>query len=130
VSSLIIILAMFVLLWVLMIRPQRSRQKQQQQLLASIERGDEVLTHGGLFGIVSDFDEDENLIVEIAQGVQVRMDRRAVATVVKPEEDEEAEAEEVEVEDEPHGVDAAGDHEDAAAEGSESVKNEQESVRA
>jgi len=125
VSSLIIILAMFVLLWMLMIRPQRSRQKQQQQLLASIERGDEVLTHGGLFGIVRDFDEDDNLIVEIAEGVQVRMDRRAVATVVKPE-DEEA----LEVEDEADGVDVAAVREDAAAEVSDTVKNEEESVRA
>ena len=87
-ASLILLLAMFVLLWVLLIRPQRQRQVKQQQLLSSVEPGDEILTVGGLYGIVRDIDEEDDLIVEIADGIQVRIARRAVGGVVKPEEDE------------------------------------------
>jgi len=78
---------MFALLWVLLIRPQRRKQMEQQQLLASIEPGDEVLTVGGIYGIVTEIDEDDDLIVEIAEGIRVRVARRAAAGVVKPEEE-------------------------------------------
>jgi preprotein translocase subunit YajC len=91
VASLIIIVAMFVLLWILLIRPQRTRQQKQQQMLSSIDVGDEILTVGGLYGIVQDIDEEEDLVVEIAEGIQVRIARRAVGTVVKPDEDEDDE---------------------------------------
>ena len=97
-ASLILLLAMFVLLWVLLIRPQRQRQLKQQQLLSSVEPGDEVLTVGGLYGIVRDVDEEDDLIVEIAEGIQVRIARRAVGGVVKPEEDDETDETEPEVE--------------------------------
>ena len=88
-ASLILLLAMFVLLWVLLIRPQRQKQQKQQQLLSSVEPGDEVLTVGGLYGIVRDIDEEDDLIVEIAEGIQVRIARRAVGGVVKPDEEDE-----------------------------------------
>ncbi|HEY7732964.1 MAG TPA: preprotein translocase subunit YajC [Gaiellaceae bacterium] len=120
-GSLIIIIAMFVLLWVLLIRPQRNRQRQAQQMLDHIDVGDEILTHGGIYGIVQEFDENDDLIVEIAEGINVRMARRSVASVVKPDEDEDEE-----------GV--VEDDEDAAEtsldEGVETVKNEVETVRA
>jgi preprotein translocase subunit YajC len=90
-ATLILLAAMFVLLWVLLIRPQRQRQQKQQQLLSSVEPGDEVLTVGGLYGIVRGIDEEDDLIVEIAEGIQVRIARRAVGGVVKPEEEEDAE---------------------------------------
>lgn len=86
-GSLIILVAMFALLWVLLIRPQRKRQQEQQSMLSSVEVGDEVLTVGGLYGIVREIDEDDDLIVEIAEGIQVRIARRAVGGVVKPEEE-------------------------------------------
>jgi preprotein translocase subunit YajC len=79
---------MLVLLWALLIRPQRNRQRQQQTLLSSVEPGDEILTVGGLYGIVQEIDEEDDLIVEIAEGVHVRVARRAVGGVVKPDEDE------------------------------------------
>lgn len=88
-AQLILLLAMLVLLWALLIRPQRNRQRQQQQLLSSVEPGDEILTVGGLYGIVQEIDEEDDLIVEIADGVHVRVARRAVGGVVKPDEEEE-----------------------------------------
>lgn len=85
-GSLIILLGLFAVLYLVMIRPQRARQQRQQQLLNSVEPGDEVLTVGGLYGIVQSIDEEGDLIVEIADGIHVRLARRSVATVVKPDE--------------------------------------------
>ena len=97
-GSLIILVAMFALLWVLLIRPQRARQQKQQSLIAAVEAGDEILTVGGLYGIVQEIDEEDDLIVEVAEGIHVRIARRAVASVVKPDEmagdDEDIEADE------------------------------------
>ena len=64
----------------LLIRPQRSRQRAQQALLASLEVGDEVMTTGGIFGTIVEIDEDEGVLtVEIAPGTRVRMVRTGIA---------------------------------------------------
>jgi preprotein translocase subunit YajC len=136
VASLIIIVAMFALLWLLLIRPQRARQQQQKQLLESVAVGDEILTVGGIYGIVEEVEDDEDLVVQVAEGVNVRVARRAVATVVKPDEDEELEEEE----DSADVVDADGDRvqdeSDVAdgdttgdTNGEATVKAEEDSVR-
>ena len=124
-ATLILLAAMFVLLWVLLIRPQRRRQQEQQHLLASVEPGDEVLTVGGLYGIVREIDEEDDLIVEIAEGIQVRIARRAVGGVVKPEEDDEDQPEEAggAPDGEVEGV-LAAEHEDGVAVSEEFVKEE------
>jgi preprotein translocase subunit YajC len=90
-GQLIVIIALFALLWLLLIRPQRKRQLEQQQLHASLEVGDEVLTVGGLYGHVREVLDDDDLLVEIAPGVNVRIARRSIAGVVE-EEDEESSA--------------------------------------
>ena len=87
-GGLFIIIAGFALVWVLFLRPQQARQKAARQKSDTIAPGDEVLTVGGIYGIVQELDEEGDLIVEIAEGIHVRVARRAVATVVKPEEDD------------------------------------------
>jgi preprotein translocase subunit YajC len=82
-GSLLILIALFGVLWLVMIRPQRARQQRQQQLIESVAPGDEVLTVGGLYGIVQEIDEEGDLVVEIADGIHVRLARRSVATVVE-----------------------------------------------
>ncbi len=99
-GGLIFLLLMFVVLYLVMIRPQRARQQRQQQLLRTVEPGDEVLTVGGLYGIVQEIDEDDDLVVEISEGVSVRLARRAIATVHKLEADTDEEAVDGEVVDE------------------------------
>ena len=121
-GTLILLAAMFALLWVLLIRPQRRKQMQQQQLLSGIEPGDEVLTVGGIYGIVHEIDEEDDLIVEIAEGIRVRVARRAVAGVVKPEDEHDDEAEEADED----GAEATkeADHEDGVVDSEEIVKTE------
>ena len=86
-GQLIIIVAMFVLLWLLLIRPQRRRQVAQRELIASIQVGDEILTAGGLYGHVRALGDEDDLVVEIAPGTEVRVARRAVAGIVPPEDE-------------------------------------------
>lgn len=81
------IVALFALLWLLVLRPQRTRQAQQLQMQDTLHVGDEVITAGGVHGHVRQLD-DEVLGVEIAPGVEVRLDRRAVAAIVPKEVDE------------------------------------------
>jgi preprotein translocase subunit YajC len=77
--ALLIALTYFVL-----VRPQRRRQQQQKEMLSELETGSEILTAGGLYGTVRNVGDSE-LVVEIAPGTNVKLDKRAVAMVV-PEE--------------------------------------------
>ena len=90
-AQLIIIVAMFALLWLFLIRPQRARAQAHRELLTRVNVGDEILTVGGLYGTVLEIDEDDDLTLEIAPGTQVRAARRAVAAVIPPEEEPEEE---------------------------------------
>ncbi|MCL4415873.1 MAG: preprotein translocase subunit YajC [Actinobacteria bacterium] len=62
----------------LLIRPQRTRSKKAQDLLRSIQRGDEIVTIGGFYGRVKDVRED-SVIITIAGGVDVKISKSAVA---------------------------------------------------
>jgi preprotein translocase subunit YajC len=85
---LIVIVGLFFLLWLLLVRPQRKRSEQQLTMQDSLRKGDEIITAGGLHGTVVAI-EDDVLEVEIAKGTVARLDRRAVAAIVSPEEEEE-----------------------------------------
>ena len=90
-GGVIVLIALFALLWLLVIRPQRRRlaeqSQQQRELHASVGPGDEIVTMGGLLGYVRSVnEEDDTLVVEIAPGTNVRLARRGVAAVIPPEE--------------------------------------------
>lgn len=102
-GQLIVIVAMFALLWLFLIAPQRRRAQAQKQLIEGVEVGDEILTVGGLYGHVLAIDEEGELVVEIAPGTQVRVARRAVAAVVPPGEADAEEDAVAELESEPSG---------------------------
>ena len=136
-NPLVIIILLFALMWFLLIRPQQARAKAQQQLLRTVEVGDEILTVGGIYGIVQELEPDDeggDLVVEIADGIHVRVARKALATVIKPEDDEEAADEDGgEEADDDGGEDVDGAAEPVAddaqpAAGVEGVTNEGESV--
>jgi len=94
-----IIIIAFLLLYLIVVRPQKRRQTQQQQMLGELRVGDEVLTAGGIYGTVSQLEEDL-VTVEIAPGTEVRVARRAIAGVTRePEDDETEEPEEQRIDD-------------------------------
>ena len=84
---LIIMVLMLGVMYVLMIRPQRQRQAQQQSMIDGAGVGDDVLTTGGIYGTISEVEGDD-IVVEIASGVTVHMTRRGIAAVLPPEDEE------------------------------------------
>ena len=80
-STLIFMAVIFGGLWFFMIRPQQKRQKEHQQLLSNLGKGDEVVTSGGIYGRVKDL-QDQSVTLEIAKGVDVRVQKQAVANVL------------------------------------------------
>jgi preprotein translocase subunit YajC len=118
VQFLIIMVLMLGVMYVLMIRPQRQRQAQQQSMIGDAGVGDDVLTTGGIYGTITHAEGDD-IVVEIASGVTVHMTRRGIAAVLPPEEDDD-EAVEGELE----AVDSADEgDEEAVTDGEEAVRS-------
>lgn len=92
-SAYIFILALLALVWFMLIRPQRRRQQEAQRMVKEIQVGKEIVTAGGLYGTVTAVEDDE-VRVKIADGVEVRVAKRAVAGVVSGDEAPETEEEE------------------------------------
>lgn len=75
----------FIVFWFLLIRPQQKKAKEHRAMVAALKRGDRILTNGGIFGQVSHV-ADDHLMVEIAEGVKIKIARDAVAAIPsKPE---------------------------------------------
>ncbi|MEJ2609499.1 MAG: preprotein translocase subunit YajC [Candidatus Thiodiazotropha sp.] len=68
-------------LYFLMIRPQVKRQKEHKKLIEALAKGDEIVTSGGVAGKITDFGENF-ILVEISEGVEVKVRRQAVDTVL------------------------------------------------
>jgi preprotein translocase subunit YajC len=88
VGGYIFIIAILILMWFLLIRPQRRRQQESQRLLNSLAVGQEIVTAGGLYGTITALDGDE-AHVQVADGVEVRVAKRAIAGVLSGEEEPE-----------------------------------------
>ena len=85
-GGLIVLLALLVLFWIFLIRPQRRRLHAQRELHESVAVGDEIVTVGGLIGRVRSIDEEDNTLgVEVAPGMIVRVVRHGLAAVIDPE---------------------------------------------
>jgi preprotein translocase subunit YajC len=83
--GLILPLVLFVgIFYFLILRPQRQRMKQQQDLMANIGLGDEVRTIGGVLGRIVSMD-DENVVLEVEEG-RIKFSRRAIASKTTPPE--------------------------------------------
>ena len=81
-ASFIPLILIFLIFYFLLIRPQQKKQKEHKVLLDSIQRGDEILSSGGILGKVMKVDNDK-LTVEISKGVNVTIIRSTVADVIK-----------------------------------------------
>lgn len=75
------LVVLFVVFYFLLIRPQQKRQKEHKNMLDALNRGDEVVTQGGLAGKVTDLD-DSFVSVEIAENTVVKVQRHAVGNVL------------------------------------------------
>ena len=83
-NPMVFMVLMFVMMYFVLIRPQRNRQKQLEALLKALKVGDDVVTIGGAHGTITSLKE-KTAMVRIADGVKVEYDRSAIASVAKEE---------------------------------------------
>ncbi|MEL7117205.1 MAG: preprotein translocase subunit YajC [Pseudomonadota bacterium] len=81
-SLLIPMLLVFAIMWFFMIRPQQKKIKEHQAMVSALRRGDQVVTQGGLIGKVTKVKEDNELEVELSEGVKVRVVQTTIAQVL------------------------------------------------
>ncbi|WAA11566.1 preprotein translocase subunit YajC [Fervidibacillus halotolerans] len=81
-SSILMLVLMFAIFYFLLIRPQQKRQKAVQQMQASLEKGDRVITIGGLHGFIDSIDES-TVVIKCGDGSRLTYDRSAIREVVE-----------------------------------------------
>ena len=72
----------FIVFYFLLIRPQQSKMKQQREMLAGVKRGDRVVTGGGIIGLVTKVIGDNELQIELAEGVRVRIIKGTITDII------------------------------------------------
>ena len=80
-ESILLIVAMFAVLYFLMIRPQMKRAKEHKAMVEGLQKGDEVVTAGGLLGRISKIG-DAHVTLEVAPNVEIQVQRAAVQTIL------------------------------------------------
>ncbi|MCK4804175.1 MAG: preprotein translocase subunit YajC [Spirochaetes bacterium] len=80
-SLIFMIIAIFAVMYFLMIRPQQRQKKQHQELLSKISKGDKIVTTGGMFGTIVGV-KDSTVIVKIADNVKVEVNRSSISQIV------------------------------------------------
>ena len=83
-AGFLIIIVAFAFLWIVVVRPQKRRQVEQQRLISDLRVGDEVLTAGGIYGRITAL-EDDLVHLEVADGLELKVARRAIAGVMRDE---------------------------------------------
>ncbi len=75
---------LLVLFYFLLIRPQQKQQKQRQEMLSNLQKGDRIITIGGIHGVIKEMDEEnDTLVLRIADNVNVKMNRQGVESVME-----------------------------------------------
>jgi preprotein translocase subunit YajC len=120
---------MFVVMYFVLYRPQRKRAQEAQDMLTSLNKGDEVVTIGGIHGTIRKLTED-TIVIEVDEGVRLTFSKSAIARTLTAheDEDEELEAEEPEEAGEPEEEyeEYEEDGEEPAEESEEPVETESE----
>lgn len=76
------IVLVFIVMYVLLIRPQSKRQKEHRLMIDQLKRGDRVVTAGGLIGVVSRIQNDSEVLLELGPGIEVRVVKSTIAQVM------------------------------------------------
>ena len=82
IESLIPLILIFAIMYFLLIRPQQKKVKQHKAMVEALRKGDQVVTGGGMIGKVTKVKEGNEVEVEIATGVTIRVVRSTIATVM------------------------------------------------
>ena len=82
IMQLLPLILIFVVFYFLLIRPQQAKMKAQREMLGSVKRGDRVVTGGGIVGLVTKVISDNELQVELAEGVRVRIIKQTITDIL------------------------------------------------
>jgi len=81
VSTFVMFGAIFLIFYFMIIRPQQKRAKEREKLLSSIEKGDKVITSGGMHGTVAGV-EEKTILLQVTENVKLKIERSAIATIL------------------------------------------------
>lgn len=81
-DNLFILGMLFFIFYFILIRPQQKRLKMHRDMMKSLAKGNKVMTTGGIIGTITKFEGDDIAVVEIAQGIKIRMARSAISEVL------------------------------------------------
>ena len=81
IMPIILILGIF---WIVLIRPERKKQKERQTMLGAMKKGDKVMTSSGIYGSVTQI-QDDVIVLQVADGVRIRFSRAAIQTILSEE---------------------------------------------
>ena len=81
ISTLIMLGAIFLIFYFMIIRPQQKRAKERDKLLSNLEKGDKVVTNGGIHGVIAGL-EEKTALLQVSENVKLKIDRSAIATVL------------------------------------------------
>ena len=81
-ASLLLPISLIIVFYFLLIRPQQKQRKQHQALIASLKKGDKVMTNSGLIATITKVVNDQEVLLEIANGVHCRFVKSAIINVV------------------------------------------------
>ena len=82
ISTIIMFGAIFVIFYFMIIRPQQKRSKERAKMLSNIEKGDKVVTSGGLHGTIAGLDE-KTVLLEVHDKLKLKFERSAISQVLK-----------------------------------------------
>ncbi|MGR3323144.1 MAG: preprotein translocase subunit YajC [Pseudooceanicola sp.] len=82
IAQFVPLILIFAIMYFLLIRPQQKKMKQHQEMVNNVRRGDMVVTQGGIVGKVAKVKEDNEIEIEIAEGVKVRVVKSTLAQVL------------------------------------------------
>lgn len=81
ISTLVMFAAVIAIMYFLMIRPQQKRQREHQQMLQSLQKGDRVITSSGIHGTIVDLDE-KTITLQVSDNTRIKFERAAIASKV------------------------------------------------
>jgi preprotein translocase subunit YajC len=85
ISTIIMFGAIFLIFYFMIIRPQQKRSKEREKLLSNLQKGDKVVTNGGLHGTIAGIDE-KTVLLQVSDNVKMKFERSAITTVTASKE--------------------------------------------
>jgi len=81
ISTLIMFGAIFLIFYFMIIRPQQKRSKERDKMLSNLEKGDKIVTNGGIHGIIAGL-EEKTALVQVGDNIKLKIERSAITSVI------------------------------------------------